>query len=397
MKVTDSSIPALTATASLSVTVDATPKVVVTSTPLPATAGSVTYAVAVSGQSGTPTGTVTISDGDGGTCDVPTLSAGSGNCSVTESAAEAPLDVTASYSGDSTYASATTSIKLSSSVSVAGSATAGSDGVTASATGGTQDGIDTVTEAQYASDPVAPLANGNDYFDVAVSSGATFSAVGVDYCNSDVTATTYLEWWNSSTNSGAGAWEPVESPASDATFPYGQIHDGSASPPCVSVSLDANSSPSSSAQLNGTVFGLVSATAPPPPVIGTATAGNAAATVTFSPPSSNGGSPIIGYTVTSSGGQHASGTASPITVTGLTDGQSYTFVVVATNAVGDSASSAASNAVIPHAPGFQISTPSPLPPAVWGTPYNVQLQTSGAARGPRSPGRRRRRCPRSSH
>ena len=198
VKVTDSSIPALTATASLSITVDATPKVVVTSTPLPATAGSVTYAVTVSGQSGTPTGTVTISDGDGGTCDVPTLSAGAGNCSVTESAAEAPLDVTASYSGDSTYASATTSLKLSSSVSVAGSATAGSNGVTASATGGSQDGIDTVTEAQYASDPVAPLANGNDYFDVAVSSGATFSAVGVDYCNSDVTPATYLEWWNSS-------------------------------------------------------------------------------------------------------------------------------------------------------------------------------------------------------
>ena len=365
VQATDASDPAQTATANLSITVDAIPTVAVTSSPLPATPGSVSYAVTVSGQSGTPTGTVTISDGKGGTCEIPSLSAGTGSCSVTESAAEAPLTVTASYSGDSTYVPATGSITSSSSVSSGGDATAGSDGVTASATGGTQDGTDTLTETQYESDPVAPLANGSDYFDVAVSPGATFSAVNVEDCNSDVTPSTYLEWWNPSANSGAGAWEPVESPASDTTFPYGQVYDGSANPPCVSASLDANSVPSSTSQLNGTVFGLISATAPGAPTNATATAGNAAASVSFTPPLSNGGSPITGYTVTSSGGQHGSGTASPITVTGLTNGQSYTFTVVATNAVDDSAPSGASNAV----------TPSTVP----GAPTNATATAGNAA------------------
>ena len=59
---------------------------------------------------------------------------------------------------------------------------------------------------------------------------------------------------------------------------------------------------------------------------------------------SNGGSAITGYTVTATdpttpanGGQTATGTTSPITVTGLTNGDSYTFTVTATNGVGTGA------------------------------------------------------------
>jgi hypothetical protein len=91
----------------------------------------------------------------------------------------------------------------------------------------------------------------------------------------------------------------------------------------------------------------ISITVPAAPTIGTATAGNTQASVSFTAPASNGGSPITGYTVTSSAGQTATGTASPITVTGLTNGTSYTFTVKATNAVGTGAASAASNSVIP--------------------------------------------------
>jgi hypothetical protein len=47
------------------------------------------------------------------------------------------------------------------------------------------------------------------------------------------------------------------------------------------------------------------------------------------------------------GHEQATGTASPITVTGLTNGTSYTFVVTATNFYGTSLPSPASNAVIP--------------------------------------------------
>ena len=67
---------------------------------------------------------------------------------------------------------------------------------------------------------------------------------------------------------------------------------------------------------------------------GNATAGNAQATISFSAPASTGGSAITFYTVTSSAGQTASGSSSPITVTGLINGTGYTFTVTATNAAG---------------------------------------------------------------
>jgi hypothetical protein len=89
-------------------------------------------------------------------------------------------------------------------------------------------------------------------------------------------------------------------------------------------------------------------TVPGAPTIGSAVAGNAQAEVSFTAPSTDGGSPITGYTVTSNpGGFTGTGSVSPINVTGLTNGTSYTFTVVATNAVGNSAASAASNAVTP--------------------------------------------------
>ncbi len=110
---------------------------------------------------------------------------------------------------------------------------------------------------------------------------------------------------------------------------------------------------------------------PGAPTAVSVTAGNTQATVSFSAPASNGGSAITGYTVTSSpGGLTGTGASSPIMVTGLTNGVTYTFTVIATNAAGNSAASAASNGVTPtdapHAPeslgildhGHQKSTPA---------------------------------------
>lgn len=89
-------------------------------------------------------------------------------------------------------------------------------------------------------------------------------------------------------------------------------------------------------------------TAPGAPTIGTATAGTASASVTFTPPASDGNLPITGYRVTSTpGGITATGTASPINVTGLTAAVAYTFTVAAQNAAGFGPESAASNSVTP--------------------------------------------------
>ena len=106
---------------------------------------------------------------------------------------------------------------------------------------------------------------------------------------------------------------------------------------------------------SGASNAVTPATVPGAPTIGTATAGSLGtlkATVTFTAPASNGGSLITSYTVTATdvsnsfrGGQTASGSGSPITVTGLHSGDVYTFKVTATNAIGTGASSAASNQI----------------------------------------------------
>lgn len=98
---------------------------------------------------------------------------------------------------------------------------------------------------------------------------------------------------------------------------------------------------------------------PDMPTAVSAVSGNASARVSWSAPRDNG-STITGYTVTASPGGRSvtvDGDLTAATVTGLTNGVGYTFTVVATNAVGTSLVSFASNRVTPATRPEQVRRP----------------------------------------
>ena len=123
----------------------------------------------------------------------------------------------------------------------------------------------------------------------------------------------------------------------------------------------------------------VNALAPGAPIIGTATAANQQATVSFMAPANTGGAAITAYTVTSSpGGKTGTGSTSPITVTGLTNGASYTFTVTAANSAGTGTASASSNSVVPS--GAQtITFNNPGTQTFGTTPTLTATASSGLA------------------
>lgn len=137
-------------------------------------------------------------------------------------------------------------------------------------------------------------------------------------------------------------------------------------------------------------------TVPDAPTIGTVTGGNAQATVPFTPPASNGGLAITGYTALSSpGGFTGTSSSSPIVVSGLANGTAYTFTVTATNALGASTASSVSNQVTPTLPaapdqvtGLSVTGVNKQALLDWDTPgaggdvitdYLVEYKTSATS------------------
>ena len=122
-----------------------------------------------------------------------------------------------------------------------------------------------------------------------------------------------------------------------------------------------------------------------------ATAGNGSATVSWTAPSDEG-SAITGYTVSDGTGDTCAtpdGMTTGCTVTGLTNGSSYSFTVAATNANGTGAASASSNSVTPSAvpdaptgvtaaPGDASATVSWTAPSDEGSPITGYTVSDGA-------------------
>jgi len=119
---------------------------------------------------------------------------------------------------------------------------------------------------------------------------------------------------------------------------------------------------------------ITATTVPQSPTIGSATDvginvawGNAQANVSFTA-GQTGGSAITGYTVTSSGSQSATGTTSPINVSGMSGGTNYSFTVTATNANGVSSASSSTSV-----------TPTTVPAQVTGVSATAGVNQDSAS------------------
>lgn len=127
-------------------------------------------------------------------------------------------------------------------------------------------------------------------------------------------------------------------------------------------------------QINITPSALVAAApaavAPDPPTNVQATGSPGQASVSWSAPTNNGGSDIVGYKVSWNGGSKIA-TSTSTTITGLNNGTTYTFTVIAVNTVGDS-TGANSNSI------FLASSPDP-PTGVSAVRGNGQASLSWSA------------------
>jgi alpha-tubulin suppressor-like RCC1 family protein len=170
----------------------------------------------------------------------------------------------------------------------------------------------------------------------------------------------------------------------DGALGNGQNGAGSNAFSPVQVSWSAGIEPTSIAAGDDTSYAIAgpAATKPSPPSGATAVAGVGQATVSFSPPSSDGGSSVTSYTVTASddtnpanGGQTLSGPGSPLTMTGLTGGDAYTFTVTATNAAGTSDPSDPSNVVtVGQVPAITSAASASTP---MREPFSFTITTTG--------------------
>lgn len=134
-----------------------------------------------------------------------------------------------------------------------------------------------------------------------------------------------------------------------------QIVSGAASPLLVtglangvSVTCEAWSTNSAGAGARTAANTVTPATVPAAPTIVGVESGDASARLDFAAPADDGGASVTGYAASCTPGTHVvQGVASPLTVAGLANGETYTCSVTATNDVGAGAASAGT-AVVPR-------------------------------------------------
>jgi hypothetical protein len=154
--------------------------------------------------------------------------------------------------------------------------------------------------------------------------------------------------WQSSTD-GGHTFSDVPGATSPTLSLVAQISDRGTQYRAVFTNLPAGQPPTTTLTNPATLTVTSVARPPSAPQTVTATPGDASAVVSWAAPDDSGGSPITGYIVTASpngGSVSVDGLTLSATVPGLTNGVSYTFTVVASNAAGlASDPSAPSNAV----------------------------------------------------
>jgi uncharacterized repeat protein (TIGR01451 family) len=149
----------------------------------------------------------------------------------------------------------------------------------------------------------------------------------------------------------------------------------------------ANAQGSSALSVSSNSVQLPGSDAPGIPTSTTAKAGDKAAFVNWTIPASNGGSPIVSYTITAIANNVRTALTSTVlgatansgVVTGLTNGLNYTFAVNATNLSGNGMDSTPSNVVVPSASPVLVVTetgPSSISSAPIQVTYNISITNS---------------------
>ena len=267
--------------------------------------------------------------------------------------------------------------------------------LTAVANGTSPNGV--YAYAQQSTFPTSSYNASNYYVDVLFSASAPGQVTGVTATAGPGSATVN---WTAPANGGATSYKVTPFIGSTAQTPT----TVTGSPPATSTTItgltsgtaytftvqavNANGSGPVSSPSNSVTPNASGAPAAPTNVA--ASPASKQAQVSWTAANANG-SPITGYTITPFVGSNAqtpvqvsNGSATSAGVTGLTNGTSYTFKVTATNAVGTSPASGASNATAPQNTVFDFTVPSA---ADSGDPSSLDLgvkftaSTSGSITG----------------